>query len=221
MTKNIDRHSNLLSGEGMGSRESTVAHSQATHCKCGCGGEPSLGRSFITGHNLRVIKYKRAFSEELKQQMVGLFRVGNSVCSIARQLGKPPTSVSRILKLHGFHIRSGVRENHPNWKGGRIRFRGYWVVHVPNHPRTSVNRKVYEHIIVAEKKLGRFIAPNEPIHHIDLDGTNNTPSNLYVCTNDAEHQLLHISLDGIAELMVKQGIIRFTNGRYYSGQLDA
>ncbi|MBA4707544.1 HNH endonuclease signature motif containing protein [Aquitalea aquatica] len=56
----------------------------------------------------------------------------------------------------------------------------------------------YEHILVAEKALGRKLRnfgrgnPNtEVVHHIDGNKTNNAPSNLLVCTHRYRTELHH------------------------------
>ena len=46
----------------------------------------------------------------------------------------------------------------------------------------------YEHIIKMEKKLGRKLRPNEIVHHIDGNASNNDVSNLKVMTR-AEHNV--------------------------------
>lgn len=55
------------------------------------------------------------------------------------------------------------------------------------------NGYVYEHVIVAEKKIGRPLRPGEVVHHIDGDKRNNAPSNLEVLASQAEHARLHAS----------------------------
>lgn len=47
-----------------------------------------------------------------------------------------------------------------------------------------------EHRKIMRIKLGRELKPNEVIHHIDGDRTNNKPSNLLVMTR-SEHSRLH------------------------------
>ena len=53
-------------------------------------------------------------------------------------------------------------------------------------------KKVAEHRAVAEKMLGRPLAANEVVHHIDHNRLNNSPENLMVMTR-SEHQRLHQS----------------------------
>lgn len=38
-----------------------------------------------------------------------------------------------------------------------------------------------------EKLLGRFLTPEEVVHHIDEDRSNNAPENLQLFANNAEH----------------------------------
>ncbi len=51
-------------------------------------------------------------------------------------------------------------------------------------------REYLEHILIAERVLGRQLKPNEVVHHRDEDKTNNQPDNLEVMTRSA-HTLLH------------------------------
>ena len=60
------------------------------------------------------------------------------------------------------------------------------------HVRMQVNGKsVLEHIVVAERILGRKLPSGAQVHHVDLNRTNNDPSNLVICPSDAYHKLLH------------------------------
>lgn len=66
---------------------------------------------------------------------------------------------------------------------------GYLLAWEPAHPRSSRGR-VLEHILVAEKKLGRYLHDDEQVHHRDRDKANNDPDNLLVLTS-SEHARLH------------------------------
>lgn len=57
------------------------------------------------------------------------------------------------------------------------------------HPKQHKGQ-VREHILVMEKKLGRFLRDDERVHHKDGVKSNNTPDNL-VLTSHSEHARLH------------------------------
>lgn len=61
---------------------------------------------------------------------------------------------------------------------------GYYKVRVGD-------KQVREHVAVAERVLGKKLPPGALVHHADGDRSNNAPSNLVICPNDAYHQLLH------------------------------
>lgn len=48
-----------------------------------------------------------------------------------------------------------------------------------------------EHILVAERALGGPLPPAAQVHHWDRNRSNNTPSNLVICPDQAYHRLLH------------------------------
>jgi len=139
---------------------------------------------------------------------------GNSGTEIAKMFGLSKSVVCRRLKKLGLTRPQGGA-THSQWKGGRGIKSGYWTVYNPKHPRRLNIGRVYEHILVAEKKYKRPIKKGEPIHHIDFDKLNNKPSNLYLCKNHKEHRNLHISLEMIGRELFEKGIIGFKDGKYY------
>lgn len=83
------------------------------------------------------------------------------------------------------------KEKNNKWNGGKtISSHGYIMVHTPEHPYCDARGYVYEHRLVMEKHLGRYLSPEEVVHHIDEDKTNNTLNNLMLMTN-SEHVKLH------------------------------
>lgn len=69
--------------------------------------------------------------------------------------------------------------------------KGYKVIYMPKHPHSRMNGYVYEHILVAESKLGRPLYENEVVHHIDGNKLNNSPDNLMVFNSQREHDKWH------------------------------
>ena len=65
--------------------------------------------------------------------------------------------------------------------------RGYVTHYRPSHPRCNGHGYVKEHILVAERKLGRLVARGEYIHHVNGRKNDNDPKNLEVFPNQQAH----------------------------------
>ena len=71
------------------------------------------------------------------------------------------------------------------------------------------------HRKIAAQKIGRpLIKRVEVVHHIDLDKLNNDPCNLEVLTK-SEHSALHHQLNHLAGQLVRAGIIKYKDRKYY------
>ena len=155
------------------------------------------------------------YSEIKEQEILTLYDSGISATKIGKQFGVGTTAITRVLKRFDRKICTNKGSDHPNWKGGRGLKSGYWTVFVEGyHPRKLNIGRVYEHILVAEKKLGRYITKKEPIHHIDFNRQNNKEENLFVCKTTSQHMKIHYSLENIARELFHAGIIEF-NGLEY------
>ena len=79
--------------------------------------------------------------------------------------------------------RTVANEANGNWKGGRtVHKAGYVMVRVPDHPRARRSPYVFEHILVAEELLGRYLEPGESVHHRNGIRDDNRPENLELWT---------------------------------------
>ena len=69
------------------------------------------------------------------------------------------------------------------WQGGRTRHKaGYVLAWAPGHPRAGKGNYVFEHILVMEQVLGRYLLPEESVHHRNGIRDDNRPENLELWT---------------------------------------
>lgn len=84
-----------------------------------------------------------------------------------------------------------IGDKHPLWNGGKSKTKtGYITTYAPNHPKAHRGR-VYEHVIVAESKIGRLLKAGECVHHINRIKDDNRPENLVVMGSHKEHFKMH------------------------------
>ena len=81
----------------------------------------------------------------------------------------------------------------PSKYGGHTKKRGdgYISVYKPNHPYASKDGYVMEHILVMENHIGRYLAKDEVVHHINKNRCDNRLENLQLMTFK-EHAGLHM-----------------------------
>src|SRR5215472_7075011 len=82
------------------------------------------------------------------------------------------------------NCRSVAGASNGHWKGGQTRHKaGYVMRRVPTHPRaTTSGGYVFEHILVMEEILGRYLLPGESVHHRNGVRDDNRPVNLELWT---------------------------------------
>lgn len=101
------------------------------------------------------------------------------------------------------------------WRGRRLETKQGRIsaiqILMPDHPFCNAQGYVYEHRIVMEEQLGRYLTDDELVHHVDLDPTNNVPENLVVLNGTSEHGRLHLLLQlALVELLEQEDLRNLT-----------
>lgn len=96
--------------------------------------------------------------------------------STSRKLGFERGKPRRFIKGHNVARKDSVT--------------GYRRKNTPSHPRYRYG-SVPEHVLIAERALGRILPHGAVVHHVDQNKTNNLPRNLVICQSSQYHMLIH------------------------------
>jgi len=166
------------------------------------------------GHLKRAeIKYPYQKKDWLYNQYINLRK---SMKEIGKEVDRSYETIRFWLKKFDIPIRKYselVGDLNPNWKGGRRKGSEYWHILRPNHPKATKTGYILEHILVAEKKLGRPLKHEEVSHHINNDGYDNRPENIWIAPDQSAHQRAHGSLNKLINPLLEKGIITFNNDK--------
>lgn len=113
-----------------------------------------------------------------------LLAKGMETKDIASEVGVSLTTVIKAAKT------LKVKLNDKCHKGYIITHNGYKMLKVPSHPYRDSKGYVREHRLVMEAKIGRYLKPDEVVHHINHDKLDNRIENLEITdlpTHTKEH----------------------------------
>lgn len=136
---------------------------------------------------------KNPFSacEKNAELVLRLCEEGHSLAEIGRRVGTQGKNVKAFLRRNGVDKefptwREG--EDHYAWKGRIVDKNGYVLIHTKGHPYARKHTPyIFEHRLVMEEVLGRFLLPHEVVHHKDGNKQNNSPENLCLYQSNGEH----------------------------------
>lgn len=146
-------------------------------------------------------------------------RTSKEIAEILGERQKYVQAVMKKLDLPRLPQAPRTGQHNPSFRHGRkIDRDGYVLVSAPpDHPfaRKRKGREygiIYEHRIVLEKHLGRYLDPGEVVDHIDGLRLHNCPSNLRLFGSNADH--LKATISGKVPQWSKEGLHMISLSRH-------
>jgi len=135
-------------------------------------------------------KKNQSSQDAVLEQIRSRYTEGATLRELAAELGKSEEWIRRLMRANGIERR---RRGQPVGKylpsGGRIVDKGGYILRkADGHPYANSNGYVREHRLVMEQKLGRYLEPEEVVHHINSVKGDNRPENLELYASNAEHK---------------------------------
>jgi transposase len=141
----------------------------------------------------KIFKTKPHSEKELREWLIN---EKLTVKEVAKRLSVTPCTVHNWKRRYGIYLPLAESRKYANavrWRDDRkdiIIQNGYKEIYKPDHPRSDINGRVQEHFVIVEAMMGRMIAANEIVHHIDMDKLNNNKWNLSVI-HTVDHAKIH------------------------------
>ena len=127
---------------------------------------------------------------EITEELKVLYPQGSTLRELAERYETSEETIRRLLigagiprrprgQPVGKHLPSGGRTTDPD---------GYVLLKANGHPHANSNGYVREHRLVMDQELGRYLRPEEVVHHINGIKNDNRPENLQPYESNSAHK---------------------------------
>lgn len=166
------------------------------------------GNQFAKGNPPNKTSFKKGFhpANEFKKGHIPSIATRKKI-SIAVKNNLPSTTFKKgIHPTTEFKKGQLTGNKHFNWKGGKIKDKnGYILILKPNHPFCDSHNYIREQRLVVEKRIGRYLKPEEVVHHIGIkypigsikNKQDNRPENLIAFSGHSAHLRFHSNPDNV------------------------
>lgn len=168
--------SKIRKEKGIGFQKGNIPHNK---------GGKGFKHSEETKEKIRQAHIGFEFSEETKQKFSEIAK--NRTKEKNPMFGKHHSEeTKKILSQQKLGEKSRF------WNGGiSIDGDGYILIYKSEHPYANKNKYVYQHRLIMEAFLNRYLAKEEVVHHINGIITDNRIENLMLFKNKKEHNDYH------------------------------
>lgn len=139
---------------------------------------------------------------------VELYQTGMTIREVAAELKAPWKRVQLAIKAAGVMRQPGQQ---------RLHAVGYMVTYAGENG----SGRTFVHRVVAAETIGRGIAKDEVVHHVNLNKTDNRPENLAVVVRK-RHGELHAQLERLTCQLLATGLMTYSmeDGYIFSSEME-
>lgn len=136
----------------------------------------------IHSKSWRPSGYKKPPMSEKQKEYLSKIHTGMKLSPHAKEIA--------INNLRGTWVKG---EKNRGWKGGRYISGGYVFIKKEDHPEANIGGYIREHRFIMEQHIGRYLKPEEQVHHINRITTDNRIENLQLTKDYQEHMIIEWS----------------------------